>query len=315
MMVSTSFSLQSIFNGKCRLRLIVLLFHLGLVNPVSKASGALQSFDETVMASAEQTRELITRTVRDIIGGNDEMLIDLMEGEDTSLAVAAAWERVFQKMRRDPDVFGDFKRKADIQEFFNYMESKLDFEVPKHWRRVLETCSRSPTMGIVDFRKWDQQAFIAKNSYWVPRDHSLELNNGRLFVSTNSQWIELRSSKQWNGYPCIDVCRSGQFDFVAYLGAGHNRPPLECWNNSNGELVWRTRIFDFDIPKGGSVMGNPEWIELKASETVLTVFGMDTNGSFYVEVVKLETGEKEFMFYSEIWGLEALGSDLLNFAK
>jgi hypothetical protein len=284
-----------------------------------RTQGRLQSFDETVMGSPSQTKELIERVASEVIGGKEETLIELIEASDDSLAVAAAWEKVVQEIRLDPGAFENHKSKPRIREFIDLLESKIEVQAPTHWKRMLETCSYSGESGTVDFEKWQRGAFRSNISFYLPEDVSMRLRGGAVFAEKDGVETQMHSFEYWAskcGYKYFDVCRIQDFDCVVFFSEAHLRCPLECWIKSSGELLWRTRIVDYPFGNGGSIVGGgTEWIELVANQTNLFVFGMNLNGHFYVEALTLGDGVKTFMFYPELWEFKARGMNLTDFDK
>jgi len=251
---------------------------------------------------------LANRIQAQVIPASLQKLDELVAGPDTTIALAAAWERV---RRTTPATTGPFTgiyttsparfnaspgpMKADLARFVGLVRGRLRCPIPKAWKASVESAKYAderviwfPT--IEHFYPMKGLVLRSLGERLVPRRDS-----DHWIVKARGESLVLPASRFEGPVAYATVRMQGDIAYVALYSSGPGTYTLCAVERSTSRIVWSSQVWTGLFRGFWSGPGDQSVVEMQFADDSLAVFGF-SHAVPYVEVFDARTGKNECRF-------------------
>jgi hypothetical protein len=296
-------------------RPLILLWVLAALPPADDTGGLRRrawwaSVDHSPAALAKRIQALVLRSPL-------QKLNELVAGPDSTIALAAAWERVRQKIPADTKrkIAGPYTsglgfwnsipgpEKADLARFLGLVEGRTQLPIPRAWEASVGSAKYNPDRSVVfptlqDMFPLCQTVMSSLMESVSPRregDHWIvEAGGAPLALPGEDPGLPFRESAR------VEV--KGDMAYVALYDDEGSPYAIYAAERGKRRIIWSSKVW----ASGGYDKGEPwverggtglSWqcVEMQLVGDRLGVFGISFFGA-YVEVFDARTGENECRF-------------------
>ncbi len=237
---------------------------------------------------------------------SNEELRELLVGENTSLALGAAWDFV----RRGDET----ERPVRVDWFFGYLVGRTRTSPPTFWRRSVQTRWGRPYAQAEEEPRHagpEEEppcVKIANVEYTLQANQDVRIEEGRAVFRSG----ELACAVDPEAFLYMGKGRGAYLEYhldseflavVGHVGIA-NRVEVLCFSTIDGRLLWQGESW------GNLVGANTDrhllrnmiqHIELRRFDDTLVVFGSGSDGNSYFDALHLETGDCAYRFSTCCW--------------
>jgi hypothetical protein len=228
----------------------------------------------------------------------------LMEDEDPSIALQAAWELHRKAMKRDPPILirtdWVFDRK-EIEEFLNSFSKRLKTEPPVWWKSTLLKGDVFPGQ---------HHAFIDQEGPLPEKPKVMVDKNNVIFTSGEHTFKAPKAEfEKAGGISARPVILCGEdLSYVAQPSFRGYPFSVMCVDSKTGKKQWEVNVW---AARRGPSTGPPggDSVEVCRHGDRVIVYGCESHG-MYAEGFDAKSGKCQFRFctcywfnFSEAWGL------------
>lgn len=227
-----------------------------------------------------------------------EQVNELLQSDDRTIALNAAWVLVFRDMNEDKEQFQEFGPKKRVSWFLGFMEAKCGVHPPDDWVKLIEEAEyhsdhlRPVKDAMVEFEYKKVGRSYHGSNLTVTRAQK----NATIEENNNSIDIEIPEKSS-----ILPSFISGiVLEDISILGFHEGFPTdfqLRCYDTKTGEVAWTNEawsVIDVNVTFGS---GGFHHVTCLKENDAVWIFGATVSG-IYCQAHRLDDGECFVRFYS-----------------